>query len=169
MWRSSVFTIGVSSRRDSRRERESTGRPDVTVRTQRIPGYRLNPKGITPPTAKERTRARVAKPGNGGGLKIRSRRGPRVQIPSLASHEAHDAPSKMQTEGLKQESRSATPSRPSFRGSNPFPRTVGPTAVPRKQCWKTRTERSSLANSCAPTQVVTRPAAHAKPAPVGSS
>ena len=29
--------------------------------------------------------ARVAKPGNGGGLKIRSRRGPRVQIPSLAS------------------------------------------------------------------------------------
>ena len=36
-------------------------------------------------TRRRRQRARVAKLGNGGGLKIRSCRGPRVQIPSLAS------------------------------------------------------------------------------------
>ena len=42
--------------------------------------------GERPATATQR--ARVAKPGNGGGLKIRSRRGPCVQIASLALRDA---------------------------------------------------------------------------------
>ncbi len=45
-----------------------------------------------PQTDTQQSRARVAKPGNGGGLKIRSRRGPCVQIASLASQDAEDRP-----------------------------------------------------------------------------
>ncbi len=48
-------------------------------------------------------RARVAKPGNGGGLKIRSRRGPRVQIPSLAlSDPSNNEGREVHAEGLNE-------------------------------------------------------------------
>jgi len=58
-----------------------------------------------------RQRARVAKPGNGGGLKIRSRRGPCVQIASLALC-GHYGPSQTVREGPRSDLPSQIFSRP---------------------------------------------------------
>jgi hypothetical protein len=74
-----------------------------------------------------RARARVAKPGNGGGLKIRSRRGPCVQIASLAL---------------------AGPRGPSHSAGRSARLTEWKTSCEREaQCATRELERSSLANS----------------------
>ena len=77
---------------------------------------------------KQQVRARVAKPGNSGGLKIRSRRGPCVQIASLALC-GHHGPSQTVREDPRSDLPSQTFSRPDagdtlFKESKQCPETA---------------------------------------------